>query len=74
MLSVTRTHRREIKSKMIGRKAIEAAAIFVQELALAEHGWTPERVLLEREVILDELFPSAKVRRDATHSILQNRY
>ena len=49
-----------IKAKMMGKKAIEAAEVFISELDL--HGdLTPEAFLSEREVILDALFAQARL-------------
>lgn len=50
----------EIKAKMMGQKAIEAAKIFVAELGL-EGLITPEEVLIQRESRLDEMFPTAEL-------------
>ncbi|KAI7840608.1 hypothetical protein COHA_005758 [Chlorella ohadii] len=50
----------ELKAKMMGKKAIEAARTLVDELDL--HGKiTPEEFLTEREEALDEMFPTAQL-------------
>lgn len=50
----------ELKSKMIGKKALEAARVFLDELHL--HGeLTAEAFIEEREHMLDDLFPSAQL-------------
>lgn len=48
----------ELKSKMMGKKAIEAARIYVDELELSDV-ITPEEYVIVREAQLDELFPTA---------------
>lgn len=48
----------ELKSQMMGQKALTSAEMFVSHLEL--HGKiTPEEVLIRREKTLDELFPTA---------------
>ncbi len=47
-----------VQSKCMGRKAIEAARIVIEELQLQDH-FTPERFLEEREEALLKLFPSS---------------
>ena len=50
----------DIKSKMMGKKALEASEVFVDELSL--HGQlTPEAFLADRDLILDRLFAEAKL-------------
>jgi hypothetical protein len=46
-----------LKAKMMGKKATESARIFVEECGL-EGLLTPEQFLVERESMLQELFPS----------------
>eukprot|EP00298_Acanthocystis_sp_HF-20_P000429 c10575_g1_i1.p1 GENE.c10575_g1_i1~~c10575_g1_i1.p1 ORF type:complete len:439 (-),score=155.04 c10575_g1_i1:25-1341(-) len=50
----------ELKSKMMGKKAIEAAKIAVEELELQEF-FTPQSYLEEREAILDKMFPECNL-------------
>lgn len=50
----------ELKAKMMGQKALEAARILVSELQL-EGQITPEQFLREREESLDEMFPSTQL-------------
>jgi len=47
-----------IKSKVMGKKAIEAATIFVTDLQIP---MTPEEHLIEREAALTELFPTSQL-------------
>uniref|UniRef100_M8B2I4 glycerol-1-phosphatase n=1 Tax=Aegilops tauschii TaxID=37682 RepID=M8B2I4_AEGTA len=49
-----------LKAKMMGKKAMESARIFVDECGLAGL-LTPEQFLEEREGMLQELFPSCAV-------------
>jgi len=46
-----------LKAKMMGKKAIESARIFVDEFGL-DGQLTPEQFLEERESMLQSLFPS----------------
>jgi len=46
-----------VKSRMIGKRAAESARVFVEGLGLP---MTPEEYLVERQSILDELFPLAE--------------
>lgn len=48
----------ELKAKMMGKKALDAAEVLVSELGL-EGELTPEEFVEARESILDELFPTA---------------
>ncbi|PSC74063.1 (DL)-glycerol-3-phosphatase 2 [Micractinium conductrix] len=50
----------DLKAKIMGKKAIEAARTLVSELDL-EGKITPEQVLIEREEALDEMFPTAEL-------------
>ncbi|MQL90099.1 hypothetical protein Taro_022681 [Colocasia esculenta] len=49
-----------LKAKMMGKKAIEAARVFIDEMGL-EGLLTPEGFLEEREDMLQELFPTAEL-------------
>lgn len=49
-----------IKSKQMGKKAIESCQIFVDELGL-QGQLTAEQLLIDREAALDELFPTAQL-------------
>ncbi|XP_039141535.1 (DL)-glycerol-3-phosphatase 2-like [Dioscorea cayenensis subsp. rotundata] len=49
-----------LKAKMMGKKAIESARVFVEEMGLTEF-LTPEGFLEEREAMLQELFPTAEI-------------
>lgn len=49
-----------LKAKMMGKKAIEAARVFVEEMGL-DGLLTPEGFLEEREEMLQELFPTAEL-------------
>lgn len=49
-----------LKAKMMGKKAIESARIFVEELGL-DGLLTPEGFLEEREEMLQDLFPTAEL-------------
>lgn len=48
----------ELKAKMMGKKALDAARVCVEELGLQDQ-LTPEEFLEKREAVLDELFPTA---------------
>ncbi|MED6184899.1 glutathione synthase [Stylosanthes scabra] len=47
-----------LKAKMMGRKAIESARVFVEESGISD-SLSPEQVLVEREDMLQELFPTS---------------
>uniref|UniRef100_A0A1D1Y5V3 glycerol-1-phosphatase n=1 Tax=Anthurium amnicola TaxID=1678845 RepID=A0A1D1Y5V3_9ARAE len=49
-----------LKARMMGKKAIEAARVFVEEMGL-DGFLTPEGFLEEREEMLQELFPTAEL-------------
>ena len=49
-----------LKPKMMGKKAIESAEIFVQESGI-EDQLTPEGFLEEREGMLQDLFPTCQL-------------
>lgn len=59
-----------LKPKMMGKKAIESAKIFVEESGIADK-LTPEEFIVEREEMLQDLFPNSQlmpgVRRLITH-------
>ncbi|XP_020265852.1 (DL)-glycerol-3-phosphatase 2 [Asparagus officinalis] len=59
-----------LKPKLMGRKAIESAKIFVEEMGIADQ-LTPEGFLEEREGMLQHMFPDCKempgVKRLITH-------
>lgn len=48
-----------LKPKLMGRKAIESAKIFVEESGIADQ-LTPEAFLVEREAMLQDLFPNCE--------------
>lgn len=49
-----------LKAKMMGKKAIEAARVFVEEMGLADV-LTPEAFLEEREGMLQQLFTTTEL-------------
>lgn len=49
-----------LKAKMMGKKAIEAARVFIQETGLTDI-MTPEGFLIEREAMLRDLFPTSEL-------------
>ena len=49
-----------LKAKMMGRKAIEAARIFVDESGISD-SLSAENFLVEREAMLQELFPTSEL-------------
>ncbi|KAJ0965652.1 hypothetical protein J5N97_026790 [Dioscorea zingiberensis] len=49
-----------LKAKMMGKKAIESARVFVEETGLSDV-MTPEGFLEEREEMLQQLFPTAEL-------------
>ncbi|KAL1334344.1 hypothetical protein HN51_063277 [Arachis hypogaea] len=49
-----------LKAKMMGRKAIEAARIFVEESGISD-SLSAEQFLVEREEMLQELFPTSEL-------------
>ena len=49
-----------LKAKMMGRKAIEAARIFVEETGISD-SLTAEQFLVEREAMLQSLFPTSEL-------------
>ncbi|GAB4813072.1 hypothetical protein N2152v2_000118 [Parachlorella kessleri] len=50
----------DLKAKMMGKKALEAAQVLVAELGL-EGQITPEQFLTEREEALDKMFPTSQL-------------
>lgn len=49
-----------LKAKMMGRKAIEAARVFVEESGISD-SLSPEDFLVEREDMLRSLFPQSEL-------------
>lgn len=49
-----------LKAKMMGKKAIEAARIFVEETGISD-SLTAEQFLVEREAMLQSLFPTSEL-------------
>ncbi|KAL1372921.1 hypothetical protein HN51_002978 [Arachis hypogaea] len=49
-----------LKAKMMGRKAIESARIFVEESGISD-SLSAEQFLVEREEMLQELFPTSEL-------------
>lgn len=49
-----------LKAKMMGRKAIEAARIFVEESGIGD-SLSAEEFLVEREAMLQDLFPTSEL-------------
>ncbi|XP_020962469.1 (DL)-glycerol-3-phosphatase 2 isoform X1 [Arachis ipaensis] len=49
-----------LKAKMMGRKAIEAARVFVEESGISD-SLSAEQFLVEREEMLQELFPTSEL-------------
>lgn len=47
-----------LKAKMMGRKAIEAARLFVDESGISD-SLSPEEFIVERESMLQDLFPTS---------------
>lgn len=57
-----------LKAKMMGKKAIEAARIFVEETGISD-SLTAEQFLLERESMLQSLFPTSELMPGASRLI-----
>ncbi|XP_010443430.1 PREDICTED: (DL)-glycerol-3-phosphatase 2-like [Camelina sativa] len=57
-----------LKAKMMGRKAIEAARIFVEESGISD-SLSAEDFLVEREAMLQDLFPTSKLMPGASRLI-----
>jgi pseudouridine-5'-monophosphatase len=49
-----------LKAKMMGMKAIEAAKVFVEATGISD-SLTPEQFLVEREAMLQSLFPTSEL-------------
>ena len=49
-----------LKAKMMGKKAIEAARVFVEETGISD-SLTTEDFLVEREAMLQEMFPTSEL-------------
>lgn len=50
----------DLKAKMMGKKAIEAARVFVEETGISD-SLTAEAFLVEREAMLQKLFPTSEL-------------
>ncbi|KAF5203868.1 (DL)-glycerol-3-phosphatase [Thalictrum thalictroides] len=48
-----------LKVKMMGKKSLESAQIFVEDSGISD-SLTPEQFLIQREDMLDHLFPTCK--------------
>lgn len=57
-----------LKAKMMGRKAIEAARIFVEETGISD-SLSAEDFLVEREAMLQSLFPTSELMPGASRLI-----
>ncbi|KAG2692118.1 hypothetical protein I3760_08G037000 [Carya illinoinensis] len=57
-----------LKAKMMGKKAIEAARVFVEETGISD-SLTAEDFLVEREAMLQKLFPSSEIMPGASRLI-----
>lgn len=57
-----------LKAKMMGKKAIEAARVFVEETGIREV-LTPEEFLVEREGMLQSMFPTSELMPGASRLI-----
>ncbi|XP_010093857.2 (DL)-glycerol-3-phosphatase 2 [Morus notabilis] len=57
-----------LKAKMMGKKAIEAARIFVEETGIS-NSLTAEQFLVEREAMLQSLFPTSELMPGASRLI-----
>ncbi|CAO2841757.1 unnamed protein product [Amaranthus hypochondriacus] len=57
-----------LKAKMMGRKAIEAARVFVEETGISD-SLSPEDFLVEREAMLRSMFPSSELMPGASRLI-----
>jgi len=49
-----------LKAKMMGKKAIEAARVFVEETGISD-SLSAEQFLVEREDMLQSLFPTSEL-------------
>lgn len=59
-----------LKAKMMGKKAIEAARIFVEETGISD-SLTAEQFLVERESMLQSLFPTSELMPGFVYSIVK---
>ncbi|KAF5461756.1 hypothetical protein F2P56_017829 [Juglans regia] len=57
-----------LKAKMMGKKAIEAARVFVEETGISD-SLTAEDFLVEREAMLQKLFPNSEIMPGASRLI-----
>ncbi|XP_076898716.1 (DL)-glycerol-3-phosphatase 2-like [Bidens hawaiensis] len=57
-----------LKAKMLGKKAIEAARVFVEETGISD-SLTAEDFLIERESMLEEMFPTSELMPGASRLI-----
>ncbi|KAK7388513.1 hypothetical protein VNO78_23331 [Psophocarpus tetragonolobus] len=57
-----------LKAKMMGKKAIESARIFVQESGISD-SLSPEQFLVEREDMLQSLFPTSELMPGASRLV-----
>ncbi|KAJ9141398.1 hypothetical protein P3X46_031937 [Hevea brasiliensis] len=57
-----------LKAKMMGRKAIEAAQVFVQETGISD-SLSAEDFLVEREEMLQHMFPTSELLPGASHLV-----
>ncbi|CAH9070470.1 unnamed protein product [Cuscuta epithymum] len=58
-----------LKAKMMGKKALEAAKVFVEETGISD-SLTAEDFLVEREAMLQNLFPTSELMPGASRLIL----
>ncbi|KAL6191657.1 hypothetical protein ACLB2K_038047 [Fragaria x ananassa] len=58
----------DLKAKMMGKKAIEAALVFVEETGISD-SLTAEAFLVEREAMLQKLFPTSELMPGASRLI-----
>ncbi|KAM6579464.1 hypothetical protein CsatA_003238 [Cannabis sativa] len=57
-----------LKAKMMGKKSIESAKIFVEETGISD-SLTPEDFLIERESMLQKMFPTSELMPGASRLI-----
>lgn len=60
LLRFNKTFDWSLKAKMMGRKAIEAAKIFVEETGISD-SLSPEQFIIERESMLQSMFPTSEL-------------
>jgi len=58
-----------LKAKMMGKKAIEAARVFVEETGISDV-LTAEDFLVEREEMLKTMFPTSELMPGGSHCII----